>query len=300
MIQSRATKITLSFSIFLTTLIFAFSGFDKIEEPYSATLEVADTAACPVPEFPQVTQTQKRVLLEDYTGHTCVNCPEAAVIAHNLKNIHGDRLVILSVHAGYFSEPYSSGLYTYDFRTEAGNIWNQFYGIIFNPSGIINRKGYPGNHIVSPAAWTGKVSTALAEPPVIDLQLITTYDTESRKLCSHVNTRFTTNLNINLKLVVVLSESKIIKPQKNSNIEVGPKPDIVDYEHNHVLRQAITLPWGISIAVEGTSNPESLIKSFKTTLNEEFVAENCSVIAFVYDEATTEILQVIETPVIGN
>jgi hypothetical protein len=142
------------------------------------------------------------------------------------------------------------------------------------------------------------VSDALNVTPVIDLQMINTYDEELRKLCTHVNTRFITTLNKNLKLVVVLSESKIVKAQKNSDPNVGTVPDIVDYEHNHVLRQAITLPWGTSIAVEGTPNPESSIKSFKTILKEEFAPENCSVIAFVYNEATTEVLQVIEVPVI--
>lgn len=297
MTNKRNFTVALSFFTFVAVVLFSFSACDKVEEPYTITLEKADTTACPVPEFPAVTQVKKRVLLEDYTGHTCVNCPEAALIAHNLQTLHGDKLVILSVHAGYFAEPSLSGKYTYDFRTEAGNVWNTFYGIIANPTGIINRKGYPGNHLISVGAWSGTVSSALSETPVIDLQMINSYDGESRKLCTHVNTRFITNLNLNLKLVVVLSESKIIKPQKNSNAEVGPKPDILDYEHNHVLRRAITLPWGTKVASAGVANPESLIKTFKIILDEEYVPENCSVVAFVYDEATTEVLQVIEMPV---
>lgn len=294
----KIINIPLVLSVIFALLLFAFAGCDKIEEPYSKTLAVADTTACPVPQFPEVTQVQQRVLLEDYTGQTCVNCPEAALIAHNLKSIHGDNLIVLSVHAGDFAEPYNNGLYTYDFRTEAGNIWNAFYGVTYYPAGIINRRGYPGSHLVSSAAWAGKVSAVMSETPLIDLQMINTYDDELRKLCTHVNTRFITTLDKNLKLVVVLTESKIIKPQKNYNQDIGTVPDIVDYEHNHALRQAITLPWGTSIAIEGTPNPESAVKSFMTILDEEFIPENCTVIAFIYDEATTEVLQVIEVPVL--
>ncbi|GAB1404829.1 MAG: Omp28 family outer membrane lipoprotein [Lentimicrobiaceae bacterium] len=294
----KISNAALLISGFIIALVLAFAGCDKIDEPYTNTIKTADTTACPVPEFPDVLSVEKRVLLEDYTGQTCVNCPEAAAIAHNLKNIHGERLVVLSVHAGYFAEPYNSGLYTYDFRTEAGNIWNTFYGVIFNPIGIIDRKGYPGNQLVPMTGWSAKVATALSETPLVDLQLINTWDGESRKLCTHVKTRFITPVNKDLKLIVVLTESKIIKPQKNSNTELGPIPDIVDYEHNHVLRGAITLPWGTSVAKKDIPNTESVIKSFMTSLDEEFVPENCTVVAFIYDESNTEVLQTIEVPVI--
>jgi hypothetical protein len=33
-------------------------------------------------------------------------------------------------------------------------------------------------------------------------------------------------------------------------------------------------------------------------LKDEFVPENCSVVAFVYDESTNEVLQALEVPVL--
>ncbi|MBW6490213.1 MAG: Omp28 family outer membrane lipoprotein [Lentimicrobium sp.] len=273
---------------------------DKIEEPFTKKTASIDTAACPVPQFPAVNAVKKRVLLEDYTGHTCVNCPKAAGLAHNLKETHGDQLVLLAIHAGFFANPTGGGDFTYDFRTEAGTAWDQTFGIgmVGNPNGMINRKGFPNNHIVSPTAWGAAVTEALSTQPVIDLQMINEYDADERKLCTHIKTHFISNIDKNLKLVVVLSESGIIKPQKNNDPASGPTPIIYDYEHNHVLRAAITTTWGSNIASVGVTNPGSAVNSFKYILKDEYVPANCSVIAFIYDDETKEILQALETSVL--
>jgi hypothetical protein len=286
-----------------STLFIAFAfivSCDKIEEPFVKQTGSVDTAACPVPEFPAVTTVLKRVLLEDYTGHTCVNCPRAALIAHDLKQAHGEQLVLVAVHAGFFAKPFASGDFVYDFRTATGTQWDETFGIgnVGNPNGMINRIGFPNNHIISPSGWGAAVVNALASAPLVDLQMINQYDPDERKLCTHIKTRFITEINKNLKLVVVLTENNIIKPQKNNDAEVGTTPVIEDYEHNHVLRAAINSTWGNSVAVEGTVNPESVVKSFKYMLKDEFVPENCSVVAFVYDESTNEVLQALEVPVL--
>ncbi len=284
----------------LSAGIFSFVSCDKIEGPYTSFTGGSDTAACPVPEFPAVTELKKRVLLEDYTGHTCVNCPKAAVTAHDLKETHGDQLVLLAVHAGFFANPTASGDFTYDFRSEAGTAWDNFFGVgmVGNPNGLINRRGYPNNHITAPAGWGAAITNALATQPLVDLQMMNEYDAAERKLCTHIKTRFVTTVDRNLKLIVVLTESGIIEPQKNNDNEVGVVPVIFDYVHNHVLRTAITSTWGNSVAVTGVSNPESVVKTFKQILHSDYVAENCTVVAFVYDQDTMEVLQAVEAPVV--
>lgn len=289
-------------TLFASTLLLAFAFFaacDKIDEPFvKQTGGVIDTAACPVPEFPEVTTLVKRVLLEDYTGHGCVNCPVAAIIAHDLKQQHGEQLVLLAVHAGFFAQ--TTTAFPYDFRTETGTTWDQTFGIgnAGNPNGMVNRIGLPNNHIVAPSGWGGAVSTALDTQPLVDLQMINEYDPDERKLCTHIKTRFVNDIDKNLKLVVVLTESEIVQPQKNNDPLAGPTPIIADYKHNHVLRATINSTWGSSVAVLGTANPESLVKSYMYILEEEFVPENCTVVAFVYDEETREVLQAIEVEVL--
>ena len=287
--------------LFASTLLITFAFFaacDKIDEPFvKQTGSVVDTVACPVPEFPEVTTVVKRVLLEDYTGHTCVNCPRAATIAHGLKELHKEKLVLLAVHGGSFAKP--NPLMPYDFRTEAGTEWDKiFIGFAGNPNGMVNRLGFPNNHIVGPDGWGAAVNNALATELLVDLQMINQYDPDERTLCTHIKTRFIKDVNKNLKLIVVLTESGIIKPQKSNDPSAGTSQLIENYEHNHVLRAAINSTWGSSVALIGTANPESAVKSYKYILKDEFVPENCTVVAFIYDEETKEVFQAVEADVL--
>ena len=210
--------------------IFLLVACDKIDEPFTkkAASGGNDTTG----------GVTKRVLLEDYTGHTCVNCPKAAKIAQGLKTTYGDRLVVLAIHAGGFANPTSGGDFTYDFRTDAGTAWDSFFGIsnVGNPNGLVNRKGYPGNHILSPSAWGGAISTALAGEPELDLAISNQYNASTRQLSTEITTTFLSPLDISLHLVVVLTESGIVKPQRNNDATIGIVPVIPDYVHNHVLR----------------------------------------------------------------
>ncbi len=93
---------------------FSFMACDKVEAPYKEEKEI---------------KVNRKVLLEDFTGHKCVNCPNAHDIAHDLQELYGeDNLIVIATHAGFFSTP-SSGDFAYDFRTEAGPEWADYYGI---------------------------------------------------------------------------------------------------------------------------------------------------------------------------
>ena len=47
----------------------------------------------------------KHVLLVEYTGQRCVNCPEAAEqVAHLLRNASGAHVVAVAVHGGHLAE----------------------------------------------------------------------------------------------------------------------------------------------------------------------------------------------------
>jgi len=272
--------------------IFLLVACDKIDEPFTkkAASGGNDTTG----------GVTKRVLLEDYTGHTCVNCPKAAKIAQGLKTTYGDRLVVLAIHAGGFANPTSGGDFTYDFRTDAGTAWDSFFGIsnVGNPNGLVNRKGYPGNHILSPSAWGGAISTALAGEPELDLAISNQYNASTRQLSIEITTTFLSPLDISLHLVVVLTESGIVKPQRNNDATIGIVPVIPDYVHNHVLRAAITSTWGTQVTYAGSTYPAPVIKSFTYALNSGFVPENCEVVAFVYNSDTKEVLQAAEADLV--
>jgi len=279
-----------------------FQACDKIDGPYLVKVESSDTLSCPPPEFPNVIDDTKRVLLEDYTGHTCVNCPSAAIIARNLKAQYGDKLVVMAVHAGGFAQPQSNTVFTYNFLTAAGTAWDTKFGIskIGNPNGMVNRRKINNTVVLGTSAWSGAVAEMTAEAALLDVKIINEYSSGENKLCTHIQTKFLQAIDKNLKLIVALTEDSIVAPQKNLNSEIGPVPVITNYVHMHVLRGAITSTMGTPISSIGVENSTPVVKSYRYTIKDNWVPKNCRVVAFVYDADTDEVLQAAEAAVISE
>jgi len=285
------------------TGLFLLSSCDKIEAPYVIPATPPDTAACPVPEFPAVTAHYKRAFLEDYTGHNCPNCPRAALTAHDLKTLYADSLVVITVHAGFFAKP-STGdpLWAYDFRTAAGTEWDNFFkvGLVGNPNGMVSRKGYTENkQVLAPALWANAVKATVAEPPLMDLQLITEYNPTEDKLCIHTKTTFLQSITgRTLNLSVIITEDSIVQPQKNSEAAVGPTPQIIDYVHMHVMRGTVNGIWGTPVLLKESTSSTPVVKTYPVHFDgfnlNTLIPKNCRVVAFVYDVDTKEVLQVAE------
>jgi hypothetical protein len=290
------------FIVFLSLTVFLFIACNKSEEPYRTIINNADTIACPVPVFPEVIKHVKRVLLEDYTGHICVNCPRAAVTARELKSEYGNKLVVMAVHAGGFAKAFASGDFTYDFQTPAGTAWDAQFSIsaVGNPNGMVNRRKINNTFVISPGDWGSNISAMAAETPLLDIQVINEFTPDENKLCTHIQTQFLQSVDKNLKLIVALTEDSIVAPQKNNDPAVGVTPVIFDYVHMHVLRGTITSTWGSTIATIGTENPTSVINSYRYLLTDNIVPKNCRVVAFVYDVDTYEVLQAAEADLISK
>ena len=289
-----------SILILAALTLFIVNSCDKLESPYLNLPEVVDTAACPVPDFPALSQHHKRVLLEDYTGHTCPNCPTAGKLARDLKEQYPDQLIVMAVHAGWFARTYpESGvpqIYDFDFRTTSGTEWDAFFGNgnAGNPNGLVNRLKVNNKYVLRPNEWAGVISTAVAEEPLMDLQLIVDYDATDRKICAHTKSYFLQTLDRNLKLEAVIIEDSIIATQKNNDPAVGEVGDILDFVHMHVVRGTLNGTWGSTLATVGTANPASVIKTLQSILPAGCKPENCHIVAFVFDEDTKEVLQAAE------
>jgi hypothetical protein len=258
---------------------------DKIEAPYKTTGNIITE--------PEV--TTRKVLLEDYTGHTCVNCPAAAKLASDLKALYGDRLIILGVHAGHFAAP-SSPPFDLDMRSEVGNAWNNHFNIQGYPSGLINRMSPGGQYIQSVGNWSTRVSAIIDDPSVADLRISTTYDESTRRLQLSIQSTFKADVGGSPKLQVVLTESNIVAAQLNNNPNMGDTPVIHDFVHKHVLRTAVNGIWGENLMPAGgvLAIGNTYEHNYSITLNPSWVDENMSVVAFIYNESNYEIYQVEE------
>lgn len=273
-------------SIIFLFLFFSvvFYSCDKIEAPYKqgGSTNPTDTAAV------------QKILLEEFTGHQCPNCPAGGKIAQQLKAIYGEKMILISVHAGEFAETNSSGYFTYDFKCPIGNELNTFFGIWGYPNGLVNRNGFDQNHIVSPAGWGTRIESIINQQPKIEIKLNNTYNTANRNVETTVDATILQELSGNYKISAYITEDSIVKPQQTQNDVEYPSNIIESYVHRHVLRGSMNGTWGDTIFSQSLEEGTASQKIFNGTLNAAWNENHCYIVVFIYDVATNEIIQVEE------
>ncbi|NVO02660.1 MAG: Omp28 family outer membrane lipoprotein [Bacteroidetes bacterium] len=271
---------------FAGILLTAIYSCDKVSPPYTVTNN----------NGPDTNAVIRKVLLEDYTGHMCVNCPTAAVTASDLKTLYGEKLIVMAVHAGSFAAPYS-GAFSYDFRSPAGTEYDATFGIsaIGNPNGMVNRKTVNSSIVIAPSGWGSTISEIIDLPPDASMKITNTYNSGLKKLNTEIKSQFLNSLTGLYKLCVLILEDSIVAPQQNTNPDVGAVPTITNYVHRHVLRGAINSTWGDSLTTNPTPSDLPITKSYSNfTINNVWDENHCYIIAFIYNAVTNEIVQVEE------
>lgn len=280
----------LLFASFLLLLI----ACEKIEAPY---LELVDKHI-DTGQNVEDTLYKRIVLLEDFTGHKCVNCPEAAALANQYSLSRPGQIVIIGVHAGYFATPDGSGHYTADYRTPEGNALNDYFGIMMYPTGLINRKPFNGSLRLTPDKWEAALDAALQGEPDAFITLKNHWEVNKRKLQVQTRVKALTDLNGPVNLTLCIIENDIVSPQKNNKAAVGPVPDILDYKHKHVLRACINGLWGEPVN-EGLNLAQNANYNFNHIfyLPDSWNVNHCEVVAYLHYASGSNKDQVIQASV---
>lgn len=266
-------------------------------------------ASCDIEEKPFITDydsyinPDKKVLIEDFTGHKCPNCPDAARELDAIHNTYGDQIIGMAIHVSSFAKP-SPSPFTYDFRTKWGDNWDDFFEISMAglPRGMINRVGYQDNsHKLGKDEWATTVANELKKEINFKLSIL------SDSTSISVSTEVVKNINNNFNLMICLTENNIINWQKDG------QHNIEDYEHNHVLRAVLLdVPLSNSSVYYQGEEIDNTININLSALEQDnidysintaesgngnaggWVKENMNVIAYIYSTNNYEIQQVEE------
>ncbi len=234
----------------------------------------------------QVISGNRKVLIEDYTGHKCGNCPAAADTLRYLHNVYGEKIVPIAIHAGSFANINAN--YPTDFRTATGNAYDTEFGISSagNPNGLINRVGHgTGGFIKAYSSWEAETVQMLSTAAKFELKINNSFTASSNLLNTKVTVKsLTTNSGI-YKLVVLLTEDSIVAEQLDYRIVSPPAPSqkITNYVFNHVLRDAINSTWGDAVFTSGAFLNDSTTKVYTKTISTSYRPEKCHVVAYIYD-----------------
>lgn len=227
---------------------------------------------------PFVPTGNRVVLLEEFTGKGCTQCPKGSREIENLLTLFPNNLIAVSIHAGPFANPASyPQLGPNDLRSpQAQDLFDLLSPVLFYPTGAVNRTPVSGDMQLTLNQWASAITSHLQTPPAVELSLEKNYDPVTRKLEVTVTGIAKENLNGNFHLSIMLTESGIVDPQ--DDIEAGGI--VLDYVHRHVLRDMMTPATGASI-FSTLNTGESFSYASSIELASGWVAENMEIVAFI-------------------
>lgn len=283
-------KVSTLLTFVAVTLLFG--ACDVIEDPIIPNTGLYNEAVYgPPPTFGPAPTTLKNVLLEDFTAHQCGNCPDAGIVASALLDQFPERVALVAIHAGSLAaydetDPY----FNTNWITEEGEFYFNQLDFQANPLGRVNRTGGVGA-FSPPTLWTGQTTDELELTADLNLQIIANPVPEDNVVNIHVYGSFVSEVANTTNLVVLITESELYDYQ----LWYGNDPEVVpDYHHKHVLRGSVTGALGLQFSAANTAAGTSIQKDYTFPWNDTWVMENAHVVAFVFDNTTGEVLNVIE------
>ena len=277
-------------SIIIASLavIFAMASCDKLKEPYIIEPAVAQSDTIPLVASDTANFDGKIVvLLEDYTGVKCNNCPEAGALALQLQEQNEGHLVVLGVHPKSALQNPAGGFP--DFRTDDGNEWNNYFNIGAYPNGLVNRTG-----VVGASEWTSAVNSVIGNDAPVRLIVKTDFNNATRELKVSIHSKFLQTVESNdIRLTTCMMEDNIIGKQTTaSGIDEN-------YVHRHVFRgTADGQTWGrVLSSTESISAGSNFITNMKFTLSDEYNADEFYIVAFISDNTNKNVLMAAEKKV---
>lgn len=220
----------------------------------------------------------RAILIEDFTGQRCINCPTGTEIINGIVDTYGeDNVIAVGIHSGPLG--FAGNSKTVGLMTDTGNKYYTRWdkeNKMGQPWVIFNRKTSPDSHYNN---WAAMVGTIISEKYNLSVKIANAYDAATRTLTTTVGADGV-NGTVNGKLQVWIVEDGVkalqMMPDGKSNKE---------YIHNHVFRAAVNGTWGEDVTVK---EDETTTKQYSYVLPETWNADNIAVVAFVYNDSGVE------------
>lgn len=253
------------------------------------------------PTFPANTNTFTNVLIEDFTGHRCFNCPNAANILHTLEQANPGRVFGAAIHTSPFGmtnfqqeelPDYPAVLYN-DLAFEIGIHFGSKPGTSFlaNPNGAVNRQLNGTDNTSAPGTWNSKTAVELSKPLRVNIQSHANYFATTRGSFLHVEVdKVDNNLTNDLAVVVYVCEDSLVAPQLMPDLTRNPT-----YVHKDIMRDCIDgKAFGRVLKASDLGTNGKYYVNYTYKLPSQYDVDNMHYLIYVYDKVTEEIYQVIE------
>lgn len=300
--------------IYIFSIVSIFTACDKIDTPLSKVYEESlkdvvidndvaftfdelkafkwDTVSSPD------NSNKQFIVLQEFTGHTCPNCPLGTKEMIRLDSVMGDQLIPVSIHAGSYATPNPNnpdGSFSSDHRVK--EIIEQDYlqkvGISAFPTGLINNNGLQLIY----KKWEAEINQIKDNTPVASLKITNLYNDSLKIIRSIISYEWFDDLNEAEKygLQVFLTEDHVIDWQINIDYN---EPN---YDHRYMLRKVINPLFGVEAVEAKTGNigkKEYIFSAISKPPQANWKVEDLHVVGFLYNmDSPFSIVQANSAPI---
>ena len=206
----------------------------------------------------------KNVLVEDYTGTWCGNCPRVAH-AIELAKQQSNQIVSVAIHRSS-SNPADANYDPYNFDSSE---LETFLGMAGYPKALLNRmtrwQPLEQNNI------TQVINLTQGENPKLGLAISS--EVTATNINLDVDVKFSKDFE-GLNLVVYILEDGLIYDQVNYTSYYGGDDILVNFKHDHVLKSCLTPLFGMPIASSETSVGKTYTKSYSLAIPSNIANKN--------------------------
>lgn len=289
----------------LGTAMMWLSSCDKVDNP----IEIDNSGVIIDSSIVVTTYTDnstgRSALIMDFTGHNCQNCPAAAATAEEIQDDYPEDVRIMAVHPDIpgLTPPLpfhpENGFQT-NWLTPEGTYLQNTYDIPSSiPQGVVSGLEIGGSYSLGVGDWRGVTEGVIDEALPMSINIDKGYSEVTRTVTFDASIEFNQDFSENLAIVFALLESGMVDWQLNGTEAFPANPEypggeVEDYVHKHVLRKHLNGNQGTDITSAPVSSGDVVSLEYATTVSEDYIAENCELIAYVYDRATLEIYHSIE------
>lgn len=220
----------------------------------------------------------RRVLIEDFTGQSCTNCPDAHQVIRDLQAQYGEQVIAVAIHAGHFGIAEGSNPTFVGLMQPEGNSYADYWQVASYPAGVINRT----SGVLKHTDWAAYSRTALMGEPTMQIIVSDSLSADSTMLTIH--TEIMPQADAEGMLQLWITESHITAPQ----LQAGTLVPI--YTHNHVYRASVNGLWGEEVSLTHGTTHKTI---HSIALSDNWDISNLSIVAFVYNDPDG-VLQVTE------
>lgn len=237
-----------------------------------------------------LTSDAHNVLVEEFTGQNCNNCPSAHETLLAQKTAHPGRVFVVGMYLFNIPQAIPPSGAAYDFRDSvATRVGNDLYGgISALPSGGVDRLPGASGIANDRTLWTGNINSQLNIPDSMNLSLSSSYDAANNIATIIAKVTFTQNVSTKQNLNIMLTEDGM------KDLQEFPDGVHSGYEFTDVFRDMISTPVlgdpildTVATKMKGRVFKRTYYYKVKST-KPAIIPANCHVVAFISNSGGTE------------